>query len=93
MKPLVLMSAMGLALLAGPAGAQYGGGNIGTGGYQTGTVDRPVDEDEAKIGVDDGSGIIQGPTELRRNKSKKKKVKDPNCREEKKNGYRVSNCW
>jgi len=61
-------------------------------GYQTGTVDRPAD-DEDNIGVDDGSGIIQGATELRRNKPKKKKVKDPNCREEKKNGYRVSNCW
>jgi hypothetical protein len=92
MKPLMLMAAMGLALIAAPAVAQYGGGNIGTGGYQTGTVDRPAD-DEDNIGVDDGSGIIQGATELRRNKPKKKKVKDPNCREEKKNGYRVSNCW
>ena len=90
MKPLMLVAGMGLALIAVPASAQYGGGG---GGYQTGTVDRPVDEDEAKIGVDDGSGIIQGPTELRRNKAKKKKTKDPNCREEKKNGYRVSNCW
>ena len=35
-----------------------GGGNIGTGGYQTGNVDRPEDEDEANIGVDDGSSCI-----------------------------------
>lgn len=91
MKPLMLMAAMGLALIAAPAAAQYGGGNIGTGGYQTGTVDRPAD-DEDNIGVDDGSGIIQGPTDIRKNK-KKKKVKDANCHEEKVNGYRVSNCW
>jgi hypothetical protein len=91
MKPLVLMSAIGLALIAVPATAQYGGGNIGTGGYQTGAVDRPVDEDEAKIGVDDGSGIIQGRTDIRKKKPKKKR--DPSCRDEKKNGYRVSNCW
>jgi hypothetical protein len=93
MKPLMLMAAMGLVLAAAPAAAQYGGGNIGTGGYQTGVVDTPQSEDEANIGVDDGSGIIQGATELRRNKPKKKKVKDANCREEKKNGYRISNCW
>ena len=93
MKPLMLAAWLGLAVIAVPAAAQYGGGNIGTSGYQTGTVDRPVDEDEANIGVDDGSGIIQGATELRRNKAKKKKTKDANCHEEKKNGYRVSNCW
>jgi hypothetical protein len=87
MKPLMLVAGMGLALIAVPAPAQRGG----MGGYQTGTVDRPVDEDEAQIGVDDGSGIIQGRTDLRKKKPKKKK--DPSCREEKKNGYRVSNCW
>ncbi len=92
MKRLMLIAGLSLAMIAGPAAAQYGGGNVGTGGYQTGTVDRPVDEDESNIGVDDGSGIIQGATELHKNK-KKKKVKDANCRDEKVNGYKVSNCW
>ena len=92
MKRLMLMAAMGLAAIAGPAAAQYGGGNIGTGGYQTGAVDRPADDDDANIGVDDGSGIIQGATEIRKNK-KKKKVKDANCHDERVNGYKVSNCW
>jgi hypothetical protein len=91
MKRLMLMAAMGLAVIAGPAAAQYGGGNIGTQGYQTGVVDTPQSDDDAQIGVDDGSGIIQGKTDLTKKKAKKKK--DPNCREEKQNGYRVSNCW
>ncbi len=93
MKPLMLMSAMGLALIAVPAAAQYGGGGMGGigggGGYQTGDVQRPNDDEN--IGVDDGSGIIQGRTDIRKKKPKKKK--DASCREEKVNGYRVSNCW
>lgn len=89
MKPLKLAAGLGLALFAVPAAAQYGGGNIGTGGYQTGTVERPADDEN--IGVDDGSGIIQGRTDIRKKKPKKKR--DASCREEKVNGYRVSNCW
>jgi hypothetical protein len=88
MKRLKLLTGIGLLLIAGPVAAQYGGG--GMGGFQTGDVQRPTD-DEDNVGVDDGSGIIQGRTDIRKNKPKKKK--DPNCREEKKNGYRVSNCW
>jgi hypothetical protein len=90
MKRLRLMAGIGLLLIAGPAAAQYGGGGGGMGGFQTGDVQRPSD-DEDKIGVDDGSGIIQGRTDIRKKKPKKKK--DPNCHEETKNGYRVSNCW
>ena len=92
MKPLMWVAGMGLALIAMPAAAQYGGGAMG-GGYQTGVVDTPQSDDDAQIGVDDGSGIIQGETDIHRNKKKKKKVKDASCHEEKVNGYRVSNCW
>ena len=91
MKRLVQIAAIGLTLIAAPAAAQYGGGNIGTGGYQTGVVDTPQNEDDANIGVDDGSGIIQGQTDITKKKAKKKK--DASCHEEKKNGYTVSNCW
>jgi hypothetical protein len=93
MKLLMLVAGMGLALIAVPAVAQYGGGGMDGGGYQTGVVDTPQSDDDAQIGVDDGSGIIQGATEIRKNNKKKKKVKDANCRDEKVNGYRVSNCW
>jgi hypothetical protein len=91
MKRLMLMAGMALAAIAGPAVAQYGGGNIGSQGFQTADV-QPSGDDDAQIGVDDGSGIIQGATDIRKNK-KKKKVKDASCHEEKVNGYRVSNCW
>ena len=92
MKPLMLAAGIGLAAIAVPASAQYGGGmgGMGGGGYQTGAVERPADDEN--IGVDDGSGIIQGPTDIRKKKFKKKK-RDANCRDEKVNGYRVSNCW
>jgi hypothetical protein len=92
MKPLMLAAGIGLAAIAVPASAQYGGGGMGgmgRGGYQTGAVERSADDEN--IGVDDGSGIIQGRTDIRKKKPKKKK--DANCREEKVNGYRVSNCW
>jgi hypothetical protein len=88
MKRLMMAAGVGLAAIAVPASAQYGGMG-GMGGYTTGAVERPPDDEN--IGVDDGSGIIQGRTDIRKKKPKKKK--DANCREEKKNGYRVSNCW
>jgi hypothetical protein len=91
MKRLILIAGMGLLLIPGAAAAQYGGDNIGTQGYQTGVVDAQPSDDDAQIGVDDGSGIIQGRTELE-HKAKKKK-KDPNCKWVDKKGYREKNCW
>ena len=88
MKRLMLAAGLGMALIAGRAAAQYGPGG---GGMQTGVVDTPQSDDD-NVGVDDGSGIIQGKTDLD-HKVKKKKKKDPDCHWVNEKGYRTKNCW
>jgi hypothetical protein len=89
MNRLVLAAGLALLPLGGWAMAQVPGDM--TGGFQTGVVDTPVDEDQAKIGVDDGSGFIQGQTDIVH--KTKKKQKDPNCKWVQQNGYKSKNCW
>jgi hypothetical protein len=89
MKALLLVAAATVLVLpAAPAAAQYGA----TGpGYQSGVVEQPAEDDN--VGVDDGSGIIQGQTELHHNKAKTKKKKDPDCHWVQKKGYKEKTCW
>src|SRR5579871_3393001 len=85
MKRLVLATGITLLLLLGGQATAQVPGDM-TGGFQTGVVDTPQSDDDAQIGVDDGSGIIQGKTDLD-HKTKKKK-KDPNCKWVSQNGYK-----
>ena len=89
MKRLVLAASFAALLIGGRATAQVPGDM--TGGFQTGVVDTPQSDDDANVGVDDGSGIIQGNTDLVHKHKKKKK--DPNCHWVDHKGYRSKDCW
>lgn len=89
MKRFVLAAGFAALVVGGPAVAQVPGDM--TGGFQTGVVETPQSDDDAQIGVDDGSGIIQGRTEL--DHKKKKRKKDPNCHWVQQNGFKSKNCW